>query len=107
MLPMIRISELYYIQAEYLIRQNDLSGAIEKIDAVRKARNCQIGSMGVMAKNINDLESFKKEVAKEALRDFMQEGQAFFYYKRFKLLPKSGMKESDMVLPKPDNETIH
>lgn len=107
MLPMIRISELYYIQAEYLMRQGDKTGAIDKIDVVRKARNCQIGSAGAMAKKITDLESFKKEVAKESLREFMQEGQAFFYYKRFNLLPKSNMKESDMVLPKPDNETIH
>ena len=34
MLPMIRLSELYYIQAEHLCRKGDISGAINKIDIV-------------------------------------------------------------------------
>ena len=46
-------------------------------------------------------------MVKEAARDFMQEGQVFFYYKHLKLFPKSDMTASDMVLPKPDNELIH
>ncbi|WP_018339378.1 RagB/SusD family nutrient uptake outer membrane protein [Butyricimonas synergistica] len=107
MLPMIRLGELYYIQAEHLCRQGDIQGAIEKLDKVRYARNCQTGSMGEMSKKIKDLESFKQQMAKEALREFMQEGQAFFYYKRFNIFPKTGMKDADMILPKPENETIH
>ena len=107
MLPMIRLSELYYIQAEYLCRKGDIAGAVDKIDVVRKARSCQTGAMGEMAKKIKDLESFKTEMTKEATRDFMQEGQAFFFYKRFKLFPKNGMKDMDMIFPKPDNENIH
>ncbi len=107
MLPMIRLSELYYIQAEYLCRKGDISGAIDKIDIVRAARNCQTGNSGQMYQKIKDLASFKTEIVKEAARDFMQEGQVFFYYKRLKLFPKSDMTTSDMVLPKPDNELIH
>jgi len=107
MLPMIRISELYYIQAEHLCRQGDIAGAVQKIDVVRKARSCQTGNLGEMYKKIKDLTTFKEEIVKEALRDFMQEGQAFFYYKRLGLFPKSGMKATDMVLPKPENEDIH
>lgn len=104
---MIRLSELYYIQAEYLCRKGDISGAIDKIDIVRAARNCQTGNSGQMYQKIKDLASFKTEIVKEAARDFMQEGQVFFYYKRLKLFPKSDMTISDMVLPKPDNELIH
>ena len=107
MLPMIRLSELYYIQAEHLCRKGDISGAINKMDIVRDARNCQTGSSGQMYQKIKDLVSFKTEMVKEAARDFMQEGQVFFYYKHLKLFPKSDMTASDMVLPKPDNELIH
>lgn len=107
MLPMIRLSELYYIQAEYLCRKGDIPGAIEKIDVVREARNCQTGILGQMYQKIKNFDSFKTEMVKEAARDFMQEGQVFFYYKRFKLFPKTGMTETNMVLPKPDNELIN
>ena len=107
MLPMIRLSELYYIQAEHLCRQGDIAGAVQKIDVVRRARNCQTGSYGEMSKRIKDLDTFKKEIIKEALRDFMQEGQAFFYYKRLGVSPKDGVQAANLVFPKPDNETIH
>ena len=107
MLPMIRLSELYYIQAEYLCRKGDIEGAVKKVDIVRQARSCQTGNLGEMYKKIKDLDSFKTEIIKEALRDFMQEGQAFFYFKRLGVYPKSGMKATDMLFPKPDNETIH
>lgn len=105
MLPLFRLSELYYIQAEVLARQGKISEAVKKIDVVRGERNCQTGNLGIQQK-INDWDSFAAEMVKEAARDFMQEGQVFFYYKRFNILPKSGMKETDMTLPKPDNEVI-
>lgn len=107
MLPMIRLSELYYLQAETLCRRGDIAGAVDKIDVVRRARGCQTGSLGAMHKKIKDFETFKEEMVKEAARDFMQEGQVFFYYKRFKLRPLAKMTDADMVFPKPDNENIH
>ena len=60
-----------------------------------------------MSKRIKDLDTFKKEIIKEALRDFMQEGQAFFYYKRLGVSPKDGVQAANLVFRKPDNETIH
>ena len=90
-----------------MCRQVDIAGAVQKIDVVRRARNCQTGSYGEMSKRIKDLDTFKKEIIKEALRDFMQEGQAFFYYKRLGVSPKDGVQAANLVFPKPDNETIH
>lgn len=107
MLPMIRLSELYYIQAECLCRKGDIEGAVEKIDVVRDERNCQTGASGKMHQNIHDWDSFKAEMVKEAARDFMQEGQTFFYYKRFGLFPKKDMTLENMTFPKPDNELIN
>lgn len=105
-LPMFRLSELYYIQAEVLARKGQWTQAAQKIDVVRKARNCQTGPSGEMEKNIKDWNSFVSAVVMEAARDFMQEGQVFFYYKHLNLLPKTGMKEADMTFPKPDSEMI-
>lgn len=105
-LPMIRLSELYYIQAEVLARKGQWTQAAQKIDVVRNIRNCQTGPSGEMEKNIKDWNSFASAVVMEAARDFMQEGQVFFYYKHLNLLPKAGMKEADMTFPKPDNEMI-
>ncbi len=107
MLPLIRLSELYYLQAECLCRKGDIAGAVEKIDAVRGKRNCQTGASGKMHQNIRDWDSFKSEMVKEVACDFMQEGQTFFYYKRFGLFPKQDMNLENMTFPKPDNELIN
>ena len=107
MIPLFRLGELYFIQAEVLARRGDITAAVDKIDVVRGERNCQIGPMGLPAQQIRDWNTFKEEMVMEATREFMQEGQAFFYYKRFNILPSSEATEADFVLPKPDSEVLY
>ncbi|MCR9013147.1 RagB/SusD family nutrient uptake outer membrane protein [Gabonibacter chumensis] len=106
LIPMIRLSEMYYIEAEYLYRKGATKDAIARMDQVRDARACTIGPEGEMEKNIKDLPSFKTELIKEAQRDFMQEGQAFYFYKRYNKFPSSSMVQKGFVLDKPDSQTI-
>ena len=106
-IPLIRLGELYYIQAEALARQGQFADAANKIDEVRYWRRCQTGPMGNMVQQIQDWSSFAEAMVMEASREFMQEGQVFFYYKRFNILPSSTATSDDFVFPKPDNEVLY
>ncbi|MCD0490666.1 RagB/SusD family nutrient uptake outer membrane protein [Pedobacter sp. MC2016-14] len=104
-LPLMRFTEMYYIAAECLKTTEPLT-AIAYLNTVRRS----------MAIN-NDLATtltesqIQDEIFKEYRKDFMAEGQLFFYYKRLNLsrieftqVPGS---ETVYVLPKPDNEIIY
>ena len=104
MLPVIRLSELYYIQAEYYASKSDWGGAVSVMDEVRKGRGC---TGGMITSKITDFESFKIELLKEVKREFITEGQIFFYYKKFNQKFTSTMSQQNFVLPQPDAETIN
>ena len=103
LIPMVRLSEMYYIRAEYYASINDFSNAIKEMDIVRDGRECTKGRLDDI---IKDEKSFRKELIKEAQREFIGEGQVFFYFKKFNQPIYSSMKESDFTLPLPDSETI-
>lgn len=100
--PMIRMSEMYYYLCEYLA-DVDLDGAKAEFQKLRDARN---------AKNslqINTPADMLNEIVKDARREFMCEGQMFYFYKRLgrQVLNESGdsqMSAKDFVLPLPDVE---
>ena len=102
LIPMIRVSEMYYICAEYLYRNGETQEAIEKLDAVRVARDCTKGRL-----TISGSDEFKEELLKEARREFMQEGQLYFYFKRLNQKPLVSMPDEAFVFPLPDNELIN
>lgn len=70
LVPMIRISELYFIIAECETNQEE---ALKAINKVRSAR---------AVKAITDFNQLADELDKEYAREFVGEGQLFFYYKR-------------------------
>lgn len=100
--PAFRMSEMYLIAAE---ATNDITEAVTYVNAVRNARNCL---------SIQFTEEEKERVlSNEYLREFLGEGQMFFYYKRkeYKNLPNGGsptttfnMDLTNYVLPLPDSE---
>ena len=100
--PAIRISEMYLIAAE---ATTDNSEATKYINAVRNARN----SLSLEVTN----EEKRRILTNEYRKEFIGEGQMFFYYKRhaFQNLPNGGDPEvtfnmdlTNYVLPLPDSE---
>jgi len=101
MIPMIRLSEMYYIIAEYYANNGNFTKATEYLDDVREGRNCTKGAL-----NITDMDSFKMELLKEVRREFLGEGQVFFYYKKFNEKLSRKMKDEAFVFPLPKSEKI-
>ena len=61
LIPLIRVSEMYFIQAEYLYRKGETQAAIEQLDQVRVARDCTKGRL-----TVSSLDDFKKILIDEA-----------------------------------------
>ncbi|MFR4037657.1 MAG: RagB/SusD family nutrient uptake outer membrane protein [Butyricimonas faecalis] len=74
-MPMIRISEMYYIVAESM-KISDPQGALDKLNLVRKMR----GLTELLA-DLNP-DAIQQEIQKEYEREFLGEGQLFFFHKR-------------------------
>ncbi len=101
-IPLIRLSEMYYILAESL----SLGEGDDFLNAVRNAR-------GISKKNdlvFTDDDQRQVEIQKEYQKDFWGEGQFFFYLKRHGVknfyrcpLPE-GMTVADYVFPIPADE---
>jgi len=101
-MPVIRISEMYYIASECLIQSNKTK-SLEYLNAVRHARNL---SADVPA-TVSDAE-LQNQIFREYRREFLAEGQLFYYYKR---LNASSIEytavtpnNSVYVLPLPEDE---
>lgn len=97
--PLIRLSEVYYIAAEAVLDNAEKIGYLNKVRTNR----------GISALNLDLTESqIENEIYKEYRKEFYQEGQLFFYYKRTNALRIFGygqdMSEIEYVMPKPDDE---
>lgn len=95
-MPVLRISEMFYIAAEYL-KTVDPQSALDMLNEVREHR-------GLVEKLTNtDPVAIQNEILKEYQREFLGEGQLFYYHKRM------GTKRIDVAnaiykLPMPDDE---
>ena len=95
-LPMIRRSEMAYIMAECLIGEDDTK-ALE----VRRHR-------GIVS-DLTDASKLRDELTKEYAKEFLAEGQLFYYCKRNELTKfpygyQTATEDNVYVLPKPDDE---
>lgn len=105
MVPLIRISEMYLIAAEC---ETDATAAMDKyFNKLRFHRNC-------VNQNAASMPEVIPLVKAEYMREFLGEGQMFFYYKRngAQNIPDGAtvdkMKNIDLtsyVFPLPDSET--
>ena len=101
-IPLIRLSEMYYILAECLSYEE---GA-QMLNMVRKAR----GISQQYSVSFSTEEQRAEELEKEYQKDFFCEGQFFYFLKRYERkdfyrCPKAGsMKTEDYVFPVPDGE---
>ena len=76
-LPMIRMTEMYYIAAECASANLDSLSATNWLDTVRVHRNLVKYTLAALKRD-----SLTVEIAKEYHKEFMGEGQVFYYYKR-------------------------
>lgn len=101
LVPMIRISEMYYILAE---TDQSVEKSVEYLNKVRGAR----AILPLATNYVDNSTILNEEIQKEYQKEFYGEGQLFFYYKRnqsanmqFRSTP---MISSDYVLPIPQDE---
>lgn len=100
--PMFRMSEIYYIAAEAIYKTN-LDEAKGYLTKVKQGRGLTPDLSTVNEANFLDV------LVNDARREFIGEGQTFFMYKRM-LRPMIGAKEvianeENTVLPLPDSES--
>ena len=106
--PLIRVSEMYYIAAECANRKNDITTGVAYLNQVRQAR----GVNNLNAANISNTDSVSNEIMREYQKEFIQEGQTFYYYKRLnknlRQVTVTTAQDADLagayVLPVPDKE---
>lgn len=97
--PLIRLSELYYILAE---TAGTPDAALVFLNKVRDKRVLSPLATGISAQALED------EILKEYQKDFYAEGQLFYYYKRKKtvrmLFGAKNLTEANYIVPVPVNE---
>lgn len=75
-IPLIKLPEMYYIAAEYYA-DNNKDKAISLLQQVRKSRRI----VNVLSNSLTSVQ-INAEIQKEYRKEFISEGQLFFYYKR-------------------------
>ncbi|MFY0715335.1 RagB/SusD family nutrient uptake outer membrane protein [Seonamhaeicola sp. NFXS20] len=107
-MPLIKLSEMYYIASEAYAKRTDvnqLNIAIDYLNLVRSSR----GIVEDIPTNASK-EDVLLEITKEYKKEFLSEGQLFFYYKRTGATEIFGLSDSILlddevyVLPYPDIE---
>lgn len=94
-MPGIRIAEMYYILAETL-KDSNIGEAANFLNTLRANRGLQeLGNV--------DKEGLQQELEKEYYREFIGEGQVFFYHKR-KNTKMIANAHAVYELPMPDDE---
>lgn len=105
LLPVIRLSEVYYIMCEYLA-DTDLPKAISLLQELRVARGAKTPLNQAMPKD-----KFIEAIYNDAAREFIAEGQTFFMYKRLNRLMYNGTTPIDMtnkyIFPLPISERAY
>lgn len=102
-MPMIRLSEMYYIMAEACIMDGNPSEALALLDEVRSHRGVQ--------SEFPATADAPTELMKEYYREFVNEGQLFYWLKHnnvtSSLFPSFAVTAADLVYPYPDEETSY
>ncbi|TDQ77927.1 RagB/SusD family nutrient uptake outer membrane protein [Sphingobacterium yanglingense] len=95
-MPMLRISEMYYIAAE---STTNISEATIYLNTLRAARNIPVLLSGL------DESRLEEELYKEYKKEFFGEGQLFFYYKRHNAVNAGGWTMPfSYIIPMPEDE---
>ena len=104
--PIVRASEMYYIAAECANKRSDINAGVSLLNKVRLAR----GLNALNAAGISNTDSLSTEIMREYQKEFIQEGQTWFYYKRLnkdlkQVTSTTAVIPADVyVFPIPDKE---
>ena len=104
-LPVLRVSEMYYIQAETYARNGDYASAAQIFNTMRSNRG-----MWESMVDIKSWDDFVRELVADARREWISEGQLFYLYKRLgnkvKLMTgeERALKREEVTLPVPENQ---
>lgn len=96
-MPIIRITEMYYIVAECLLGSNN-EEAVSLLQEVRTGRNI----VETISPDLNE-DLIRAEILAEYQREFLGEGQLFYYHKRMNTR-QIGTANADYILPLPVSE---
>ena len=107
--PLMRISEMYYIQAENEMKTGNLAAAINLLNLVLEKRNLTVASF--LPDNATEM-MIRDHIEKEYYREFYGEGQVFFYHKRLMSATmfrgngagRDAVEPASYVVPIPDAE---
>ncbi len=104
--PLMRASEMYYIAAEC---EPDLTKATEYLETVRRHRGLTAYPLSVSSR-----EELQDQIELEYRKEFIAEGQMFYYYKRLnKEITNNAMYSSSVIdpkcftMPRPDDEDTY
>lgn len=99
-IPMTRISEMYYIVAERLVKEGKNSDALMQLDMVREHR-------GITTELSSDADA-ELELLKEYYREFVGEDKLFYYLKHINaessLSETFDLTAANLIYPYPDEE---
>ncbi len=110
-IPLMRLSEAYYIAAECELQLNqDIPACVDYLNTVRSHRNLTDGIANTISK-----EEAQEEILKEYRKEFMCEGQLYYYFKRLNYtaipivtavgnLVTTNYVEPNYIFPLPDDE---
>ena len=97
---MTRISEMYYIVAERLVKEGKNSDALMQLDMVREHR-------GITTELSSDADA-ELELLKEYYREFVGEDKLFYYLKHINaessLSETFDLTAANLIYPYPDEE---
>jgi len=100
LMPMLKLSEMYYIMAENQIAQGNNAEALSLLDEVRSHRG--------ITDNLTASCDAASELMLEYYREFINEGQLVYYLKHKQVqssaYPGFALTADELVLPYPDEE---
>ena len=106
-IPLIRTPEIYYSEAECLLRKGGEANKVKAIEALNEVRNHRGLSQYSLPTTLTR-DRVYEELEKEWRKEFVGDGQMFFYYKRTgnKAIPYATVTCDDniYVLPLPQQE---
>ena len=102
LIPVLRLSEMYYIISECRYNTSDATNAQVYLQKVRDAYQADNRTV--------DMNRYQKELTLEMKKEYLTEGQLFFFYKRLNISIENGGETVNVgnkfILPIPEKEDV-